>query len=132
MVLIISQLEDYKRKEPIRFDDISLQDLEYQDRVAVTDTGRRHQYRIYTHPGTVIPYDRNPDYVHYAFRYRNQDEQPPFRLFKDQDGGRIPDDANIAHQLHRRWGNGCYRIYLFGGQPPYEGIWERKWVKKVT
>ncbi|QIB75377.1 hypothetical protein G3I44_14400 [Halogeometricum borinquense] len=131
MAVFIKQLYDAKRGDFVTVDDVPKGRLEYDQTVThVDEFGRRHKYRLYQHNPNQPPYDPyDGEYVHHRNRYK--DDEPPFRIFERVNGFKRPDLSFLAHKFHTLWGPGCFRGYFFGGNPPYEAFWERRWIKNA-
>lgn len=120
MSLIIRQLRRKSDYRPVSFNDFPSDSLEWVDS---TD-----KVVIYTvEPGSK-PIPENKVYSEDV--YNDDVDSAPIDVFVNDDGDVDKDRREVAEQIFDTYGEGKYNVFIFGGAPCYESVFDKPVVIK--
>lgn len=131
MVYIVRKLYDTREEEYVEVDDYdedSKHRPNYEETVTFKDyKGRLHEYELYSHPEEKID----------GLKYSNMEkisegrDTTPFPTYTRVGDEMTKDKDKIVHNLHTKYGNGCYYYFWVGGsEVPHENLFSKTWIKK--
>lgn len=128
--MIIRKLRDNKKQKDVTVGDVpkskfsSIEKVVYQD-----ESYRRHRYKLYSYPvGTKLV---DGDYVKDVNKFKGSFSDAPIQVYSREGSEIVVDRSYLVHQLAGLYGEGRLNVYKFGGQPPYESIFERKFIEVI-
>ena len=129
--LIIRKLRNGKKQKDVTVDDVprgrfdSIREIEYND-----DKHRKHRYRLYEYlPGTTLV---DSKYVKDATKFKGRVEESPVEIYSKEGDQTVVDLDRLVHQLVQEFGEGRINVFSIGGTPPYESIFQRRFVEVIS
>lgn len=125
MALIIRKL---KHKE-----DYSSVTLDEADRRRISDVEvveeNGSKYRVASYDVYSRPVDSHR--LTYVEKYNGGIEESPVTVFTNRGGQLVVNKNKLAVDLQRKWGDGQYSVFKFGGNPPKESYFENRFIEKI-
>lgn len=120
MVLIIRQLTLKENWRPAKYDDFPKSSLNYE-----TET---EDLELYRYEPKSYPLSKRK--IVQTRKYRGSIENAPIEVFKSTDSGAVKDQKFIAKQLYEEYGPGRFNVFIFGGNPPRESVFENTVIRE--
>jgi len=125
MALMIKRLHDYKKQRSVKVSDIG--EERFSDSKVVDYRGNK--YNVYEYGANEKFIDN--DHVHSKILFKGDIEDSPVSLFTNKDGQLTVNQPSLVDELYKTWGNGQYRVYKFGGNPPTENFFKNRFIEKI-
>lgn len=115
MSLIVRQLKKKSDYSPVSYNDFPRESLELEDSF--------ENLELYTYTPGSNPIPKNQVYSEDV--YNDSINDAPIDVFFNKDGDLNKDSREIARQIFDTYGEGRYNVFIFGGNPPREPVFDK-------
>lgn len=120
MSLIIRKMVLRKKNRRAKYRDFPKESLNY--------ASEGSNFELYTYKPSSNPIDK--DLTRKVDLYNGSIEDAPIDIYQKEDESIVYNQQNVAEQLYEEYGPGRFNVFIFGGNPPRESVFENTVIRE--